>query len=74
MRHLAGRRCEFGQKAGAASFFHFLGELLHGLLRNHTAFSTRKRGLGVIERKKKFRALPLAFFPQGKSLPHCILF
>jgi hypothetical protein len=74
MRHLAGRRCEFGQKARSASFFHFLGKLLHGLLRNNTAFSTRKRGLGVIERKKKFRALPLPFFPQGKRLLHGILF
>jgi hypothetical protein len=74
MRHLAGRRGEFGQKAGPASFFHFLGKLLHGLLRNNEAFSTRKRGLGVIERKKKFRALPLAFFPQGKRFLHGILF
>ena len=74
MRHLARRRCEFGQKTGAASFFHFLGKLLHGLLRNHPAFSTRKRSPGVIERQEKFRSLPLAFFPQGKRLLHCILF
>jgi hypothetical protein len=74
MRHLAGRRCELSQKPGAASFLHFLGKLVHGLLRNNAAFATRKRSLGVIERKKKFRPLALAFFPQGKSFPHGILF
>jgi hypothetical protein len=47
MRHLA-RRCEFSQEGSAASLLHFLVKLPHGLLRNHAAFSARKRDLGVI--------------------------
>jgi hypothetical protein len=74
MRHLARRGVQFGQKAGASSFLHFLGEFLHGLLRDYAAFSTSKRSPGVIEREKKFRPLPLAFFPQGKRLLHGVLF
>jgi hypothetical protein len=74
VRHSAGCRWEFSQKAGASSFLHFLGKLMHGLLRNNAAFSTGKRSLGVIERKKKFHPLPLAFFPQDKRLLHGILF
>jgi hypothetical protein len=65
MGHLTRRGREFGEKAGASSFLHFLGELLHGLLRDNAAVSAGKRSLGVIERKKKFCPLPLAFFPQG---------
>jgi hypothetical protein len=74
MRHLARRGVQFGQKAGASSFLHFLGELLHGLLCDNAAFSTSKRSPGVIEREKKFRPLTLAFFPQGKRLLHGVLF
>ena len=74
MRHLARRGVQFGQEAGASSFLHILGELLHGLLRDNAAFSTSKRSPGVIEREKKFRPLPLAFFPQGKRLLHGVLF
>ena len=74
MRHLAGRRCELSQKPGASSVLHFLGKLMHGLLRNDAAFSTGKRSLRVVERKKKFRPLPLAFLPQGKCFLHGILF
>jgi hypothetical protein len=74
MRHLARRGVQFGQKAGASSFLHLLGKLLHGLLRDNAAFSTSKRSSGVIEREKKCRPLPLAFFPQGKRLLHSVLF
>ena len=74
MRHLAGHRGEFGEKAGASAFLHFLGKLLHGLLRDNAAFATGKGSAGVIERQEKFRPLPLAFFPQGKGLLHGVLF
>jgi hypothetical protein len=74
MRHLARRGVQFGQKAGASSFLHFLGKLLHGLRRDNAAFSTSKGSPGVIEREKKFRSLALAFFPQGKRLLHGVLF
>jgi hypothetical protein len=73
MRHLAGRRCELSQKPGASSVLHFLGKLMHGLLRNDAAFFTGKRSFRVVERKKKFRPSPLAFFPQGKRFLHGIL-
>ena len=74
MRRLARRGVQFGQKAGASSFLHFVGELLHGWLPDNAAFSTTYRSLGVIEREKKFHPLPLAFFPQGKRLLHDVLF
>jgi hypothetical protein len=73
VRHLTGRS-EFSEKAGASAFLHFLGKLLHGLLRNNAAFSTGKRSSGIVEREKKFRALPLAFLPQSKGLLHGVLF
>jgi hypothetical protein len=63
MRHLAGRRGEFSQKAGASSFLHFLGKLLHRLLRDNATFPPGERSFGVIERKKKFGPLPLPFLP-----------
>ena len=69
----AGRR-EFGEKTRAAAFLHFPGKLLHGFLGDDAAFATGKRSLGFVERQKKFGPLPLAFFPQGKSLLHGVLF
>jgi hypothetical protein len=54
---------EFGEKAGATAFFHFVGQLPHGLLRDGAAFTAGKGGSGVLERQKKFHPLPLAFFP-----------
>jgi hypothetical protein len=74
MRHLARCRVQFGQKADASSFLHFLRELLHGLLRDNAACYTSKRSPGVIEREKKFCPLPLAFFPQGECLLDGVLF
>jgi hypothetical protein len=74
MRHLAWRSVQFGQKTGASSFLHFLRELLHGLLRNNAAFSMSERSPGVIEREKKFRPSPLAFFPQSERLLYGVSF
>jgi hypothetical protein len=74
MRHLAGRRGQFGEKAGASAFFHVTGKLLHGLLRDVAAFAPVYGRAGVIEREEKFGALPLAFLPQSKRLLHGVLF
>lgn len=68
------RRSEFSQKPSASAFFHVTGELLHGLRCDNAAFATGDGSTGIIEREKKFGALPLAFFPQGKRLPHGVLF
>jgi hypothetical protein len=66
-------RGEFGQKSGASAFLHILRELPHGLLCDDAAF-TGDGSAGIIERQKKFSALPLAFLPQSKRLLHGVLF
>jgi hypothetical protein len=73
MRHLTGSG-EFGKEPRTTAFLHFAGKLVHGLLRDNTAFTTRKGSAGIVERQKKFGALPLAFLPQGKRLLHGVLF
>lgn len=55
------QRSEFSQKPGASAFFHVTGELLHGLRCDDAAFATDDGSTGIIEREKKFGALPLAF-------------
>jgi hypothetical protein len=74
MRHLAGRRGQFGEKAGASAFLHVTGKLLHGLLRDVSAFAAVYGRAGVIEREEKFGALPLAFLPQSERLLYGVLF
>jgi hypothetical protein len=71
MGHLAGR-CEFSDKAGAASLLHFLGEFPHGFLRDDTALPARKGSSGIVERQEEFRALALAFLPQCKGFLYCV--
>jgi hypothetical protein len=66
-------RRQFAKKAGASSFFHFLGKLPHGFLSDHAAFASSKGSLGVVERQEKFRALSFAVFPQSQSLLRGIL-
>jgi hypothetical protein len=63
-------RGQFGKKAGASAFFHFLGELPHGFLGDRAAFTASKGSLGIVDRQEKFRTLPFAVLPQGKGLPH----
>ncbi|MGA2073939.1 MAG: hypothetical protein ABSH52_10585, partial [Terriglobia bacterium] len=67
-------RGKFSEKARASAFLHFLGKLPHGFLGDNAAIATGKRSLGVVEGQKKFRPLPLAFFPQSKRLLHGVLF
>ena len=59
---------EFSEKASASAFLHFVCKLLDRLPRDDAAFSTRKGSTSIVERQKKFCPLPLAFFPQSKSL------
>jgi len=61
-------RGEFSEKAGASAVLHFLGKLLHGLLRDHAAFSAGEGSSGVVERHKESGPLPLAFLTPNKGL------
>jgi hypothetical protein len=61
------RRSEFSKKAGASALLHFLGELPHGFLRDHAAFTTRKGGFRIIQRERKCSSLAFAFFPQSEA-------
>src|ERR1700739_1906089 len=69
----AGHR-QFREKAGATTVFYFLGKLPHGFLCDHAAFSTGQGRPRIVKRQKKFSALPLAFFPQGKGFLHGVFF
>jgi hypothetical protein len=62
------RRGEFSKKSGASAFLHFACKLVHRLSRDNPAFVTGEGSHGIVERQKKFRPLPLAFFPQSKGL------
>jgi hypothetical protein len=82
-------RGEFGEKAGASSLLHFIGEPPHAFiieerlipllkrcefLGDHAAFTARERRFGMVQRQKKFRPLPLAVLPQSEGLLHRVLF
>ena len=68
------RRSKFSKKAGASALLHFLGELPHGFLGDHAAFTTRKGGFRIIQREKKCRSLAFAFFPQSEGVLHRLFF
>jgi hypothetical protein len=75
MRHLAGRRGQFGEKAGASAFLHVTGKLLHGLFRDVAAFAPTYGRAGVIEREEHCRSQPqkmgdyLAVYLAARCLP-----
>jgi hypothetical protein len=71
---ISAGRGQFREKAGATAFFYFLGKLPHGFLCDNAAFSTGQGCPRIVKRQKKFSALPLAFFPQGKGFLHGVFF
>jgi hypothetical protein len=56
----SARRGQFGKKAGASAFFHFLGKLPHRFLGDRAAFASGKGSLGIVNRQEEFRPLPFA--------------
>jgi hypothetical protein len=57
-----------------SALLHFSGKVVHGLLRDDAAFTSRKGGFRLIDRGKNFSAGALAFFPQGKGFLHSVFF
>ena len=57
-------------QAAAPTLFHFVGQLLHGFLRDSAAFATSDESLGYVNSRQNFGARALALFPQGKSFLH----
>ncbi|HTS47069.1 MAG TPA: hypothetical protein VMH05_03950 [Bryobacteraceae bacterium] len=47
---------------------------MHGLLCDHTAFTASEASAGIVKGQKKFRPLPLAFFPQRKRFLYGVFF
>ena len=47
---------------------------MHGLLCDHAALTASQGSAGIVKGQKKFRPLPLAFFPQSKRMLHGVFF
>jgi hypothetical protein len=68
------RRLFLGSKPGAPTPLYVLCKITHGFPCDRAPIAASKRSLGLIDRRKNFRASALAFFPEGKSFLHRIFF